>query len=321
MADRLHEARDRWRTEQHLYAAYGTLLEERLRAELASAGIYGQVSSRPKDVDSLVKKLIRKPDHTYESLGDKAGVRVIVRHREDAERVLRIVQSRFRCREIEDTAGRLGTAKVGYRGWHVALRLDPSDPKWFDFQGIEAELQVRTQAQHLWSEMAHDAIYKNEANVPPDLVRRMHLLAGLIEVADDEFLRIEREIGGVPGMEAVIVLRALESLHIKLVGREWDRELSLDVVRHLLPLYSPAQAGEVVGLLAELFNAEAELLHTVVGREQKTDLDRSIFVLQPEMLMIYERLKKDFYNLRERWSLRYPEEELERFATAFGITV
>ena len=204
---------------------------------------------------------------------------------------------------------------------HVALLLDATDPKWLDFRGIEAELQIRTQAQHLWSEMAHDAIYKNEADLPPDLVRRMHLLAGLIEVADDEFLRIEREIAGVPGMEAVLVLRELERLYIRLVGREWDRELSLDVVQHLLPLYSPAQPGEVAQILAELFSAEAELLHTIVEREQKADLDRSIFMLQPEMLMIYERLKKDSYNLRERWSLRYPEEELARFATAFGMTV
>ena len=321
MADRLQEARDRWRTEQHMYAAYGALIEGRIKAQLASAGIYGQVSSRAKDTDSLVKKLIRKPDHTYESLGDKAGIRVIVHHRDDAAQVLRIVQTCFECRDLEDTADRLGTVKVGYRGWHVSVLLNATDPNWIDFRGIEGELQVRTQAQHLWSEMAHDAIYKNEADVPPDLVRRMHLLAGLIEVADDEFLRIGREIADVPGMGAVLVLRELERLYIKFVGRDWDRELSLDVVQHLLPLYSPNKPADVARILADFSTSEAELINTVVEREQKTDLERSVFVLQPEMLMIYERLKKDLYNLRDRWAIRYPEQELERFAVAFGMTI
>jgi hypothetical protein len=149
----------------------------------------------------------------------------------------------------------------------------------------------------------------------------MHLLAGLIEVADDEFLRIEREIAGTPGMEAFLVLGELERHFIRLVGVEWDRELSLEVVRHLLPLYAPASSHEVVRMLGEIGSSDVSVLHAVLEREQKSDLDRSVFLLQPEMLMIYERLQKDRHALREHWSTVYPEEELERFALAFGIVL
>ena len=321
MTDRIQDATVRWRAEQHMYAAFGKLLEDRIRQTLANAGIWSEVSSRHKGRDNLIKKLMRKPDHAYESIGDKAGVRVTVRHRDALSEVLEMLPRLFDCRDLEDVSHRLGTSGVGYRGWHVAVVLRETDPLWLDYRGIEAELQVRTQAQHLWAEMAHDAIYKNEADLPQDLVRRMHLLAGLIEVADDEFLRIEREIAGTPGMEAFLVLGELERHFIRLVGVEWDRELSLEVVRHLLPLYAPASSHEVVRMLGEIGSSDVSVLHAVLEREQKSDLDRSVFLLQPEMLMIYERLQKDRHALREHWSTVYPEEELERFALAFGIVL
>ena len=305
MTDRIRDASVRWRAEQHLYAAYGRLLEERIRQSLGNAGIWSEVNSRPKGRDNLIKKLMRKPDHSYESIGDKAGVRVTVRHRDALSEVLKMLPNLFDCRDWENVSSRLGTSGVGYRGWHVAVFLRETDPQWLDYRGIEAELQVRTQAQHLWAEMAHDAIYKNEACLPDDLVRRMHLLAGLIEVADDEFLRIECEIASTPGMEAFLVLGELERHFIRLVGMEWDRELSLEVVR----------------MLAEIGRTDVSLLHTVLDREQKSDLDRSVFLLQPEMLMIYERLQVDRHALQDHWNGLFPEEELVRFALAFGIVL
>jgi hypothetical protein len=39
------------------------------------------------------------------------------------------------------------------------------------------------------------------------------------------------------------------------------------------------------------------------------------------MLMIYDLLKKNTYALRRQWSLRFPEDELERFALAFRMTL
>ena len=58
---------------------------------------------------------------------------------------------------------------------------------------FRAELQVRTLAQHLWSEMSHDTTYKSGTVVEPELKRRVNLLAGLIEIADREFSRLQEE--------------------------------------------------------------------------------------------------------------------------------
>jgi hypothetical protein len=195
-------------------------------------------------------------------------VRVIVLHRDDAERVLELVHDCFDCREEEDTSQRLGQKTVGYRGWHVFVLLRETDPKWTEFRDIQAELQIHTQAQHLWSTMSHP-IYKREADIPLDLVRRMHLLAGLLELADDEFLRIEREIARSPGMEAVLVLETLERLFVKLVGLEWDRDFSLEVVRYLLPLYAPAHVRDILKFLDDRYTGEAAHLRMVIARERR----------------------------------------------------
>jgi len=318
MAERLPHARECWLREQHRYEAFGHLLEGMLRAAIHREGMAAEVTSRPKGMDSLVKKLIRKPEHTYESLGDKAGVRVIVRYRPDVARVLEILSGAFECSGLEDTAGRLGTEKVGYRSWHVSVQLQTSDPHWPEFEDVCAEVQVRTLAQHVWSEMAHDVVYKNEARLPDDLVRRMNLLAGLIEVADDEFSRLNREVSELPEMGVYMVIHELERQYLRLVGSEWDRELSFDVVQLLLPLYGNETPSAVAERLKDRCTRDSAHIQSVLRKEQASAHDRSAFMLQPEVLMIYDRLKTDLYSLRDAWINQFPEEELERVANAFG---
>lgn len=319
MSDRIRDARDRWRTEHHLYDAYGSLLKDRIRESLVTEGIQAEIEGRPKGEVNLVKKLMLKQEHTYDSLGDKYGVRIIVSNRDEAQRVLALVHEHFECHDDEDTAQRLAPNTLGYRGWHLFVLLKETDPQWTNFRAVRAELQIHTQAQYLWAKMSHP-IYKSGTDVPKDLIRRMYLLAGLLELADDEFLRLEREIAGSPGMGAVLILEALERLYIKMEGvLEWDRELSLEVVQHLVPLYEPAQSRDIVKSLDNLYASETAHLHMIIAREQKSDVERSAFILQPEVLMIYGLLKKDRYALRRRWAIRFPEEELERFALAFGM--
>ena len=71
-------ARKQWLTERPQFEAFGVLLKQRIQKEIANAGIHAEVTSRAKEVHSLVKKLLLKPHHNYETLPDKTGVRVCV---------------------------------------------------------------------------------------------------------------------------------------------------------------------------------------------------------------------------------------------------
>ena len=60
--------------------------------------------------------------------------------------------------------------------------------------GDEFEIQIRSILQHAWAEIEHDLGYKSEAAIPRDIRRRFSRLAGLLEIADDEFLGIRNAL-------------------------------------------------------------------------------------------------------------------------------
>jgi putative GTP pyrophosphokinase len=62
------------------------------------------------------------------------------------------------------------------------------------FSGIKFEIQIRSILQHAWAEIEHDLGYKSEVAIPRDLKRRFSRLAGLLEIADDEFATIRDQL-------------------------------------------------------------------------------------------------------------------------------
>jgi putative GTP pyrophosphokinase len=317
----LEEARKLWLKEQPAYREFGIYLADKLKAEIRRQGILADVTSRPKDIDSVIKKLILKPEHTYESLGDKTGVRAIVRYKDEITPVLEIAKRLFQRGDPENTSGRLKPNTFGYLSVHTDVRLLAGDEQISKFPSdkFAAELQVRTLAQHLWAEMAHDSIYKYDALLEPlpnPLQRRIYILAGVVELADEEFNQIEREM---PSVAELSVLKSLERHYFKLTVRRSDPQLSLDVIRLLAPLYEQKTPAQIIEHLNDFFTKHEDVLQDVYGKAEEMP-DRSIFLFQPEALMIYDLLETDSLAVREAWSGHFPDRELERMANVFGFS-
>lgn len=315
----LEFARKQWLLEEPTYDALGTVLQTRLQALLRRIGIPGSVTARTKEIDSLLKKLIRQPEKTYADLGDKLGARVVVKRLQDVPVVCAAVKGEFTCGEFENKADKLAEDQVGYLSVHVDISLAATDDRASDFGGLNAELQVRTLAQNLWSEMAHDTTYKSGTVIHHGLKRRLHLLAAIIEVADNEYQRVEDEIATLPDIPELQVLRALERQYYKLASRPGDIELSLRVIKLLWPLYgkTPEELNEH---FASVYAEHKEFLLAVFAQAEQTPADRSAFLFQPEVLMIYDQLASMPYRLRPQWSQELPEKELERIALRFGFS-
>jgi hypothetical protein len=119
-------------------------------------------------------------------------------------------------------------------------------------------------------------------------------------------------------MPELQVLRALERQYYKLASKPGDIELSLQVIRLLWPLYqkTPEEltthfeqlVGEHQGTVEQIF-ADAVVVS-----------ERTTFLFQPEVLMIYDQLQTMPYRVRLRWAEQFPEKELERIALRFGFS-
>jgi len=321
----IEHARAEWSKVREDHCAFASLLQNKLSSISRELGIYAEVSARAKETHSLVKKLIRKPRLTYETLPDKVGARVIVRYRSELEPIESRVRQLFAFNAVDDKSKNLGTDKVGYQSIHVdSIALLPSDgdSARFPADTFFGELQIRTLGQHLWSEVSHDTFYENDELVnmlSPDLQRRVHLTAGLVEIADREFDRMHAEARPSPEAE---IFDGLERLYYSIASRRPDVALSLEVIKLVLPLYGEMSPQAVLrDRIIPRFESNRQDLSEIYANPDNNHEQASAFFFQPEAFLIYDRLHADRDQLLAKWNEKFPERELARVASAFGFAL
>ena len=148
------------------------------------------VEGRVKTEQSLAGKLALKGAKyaTLSDITDLVGARIITFYTDDVDRIASMAEQLF---EIDwnnsvDKRKLHELDSFGYSSLHYICRLPGFN---FSF-----ELQLRTTLQHAWAAINHDTGYKSGIEIPREYMRRMNRLAGILEMADDEFSRIRSEI-------------------------------------------------------------------------------------------------------------------------------
>lgn len=219
----------------------GESLERSLRGWLAEAGIPVHfVAWRLKSVESLANKRSR-PDKTYRQLWDVTdliGLRIATSFEDHVEVVSQLVERKLKI----DFARSAARAKpAGYRSVHYICSVDDAPHADFRF-----EIQIRTALQHAWAEVEHDLGYKATDTIPEAIRHRFTRVAGLLEIADAEFVSIRRELAAsrdaakaalerrdvVPldllSLDALLKHDAVQALDVA-IARSLGRELTADV--------------------------------------------------------------------------------------------
>ncbi len=167
----------------------GNALEATLRGWLAEAGIPTHfVAWRLKSPESVAVKLAR-PDKTYRQLWDVTdllGLRIAVSFEDHVAAVSRLIEQKM---NVDFTHSSARAKPAGYRSMHYVCAVD--DAPHADFR---VELQVRTALQHAWAEVEHDLGYKASDAVPEAIAHRFTRVAGLLEIADAEFVSIRNDL-------------------------------------------------------------------------------------------------------------------------------
>ncbi len=181
---------------------FGVILCGLIKELLENADIQiHSIDYRVKDVKSAHKKLsLLSESHSNPAdLTDLLGVRIITYFPDDVDRVATVVEKEFKIDHVNSVDKRklMETDKFGYLSLHYVASMNLKRARLVEYKrydGMRFELQIRSILQHAWVEIEHDLGYKLEGALPKKMRRSFSRLAGLLEIADQEFERLRQEI-------------------------------------------------------------------------------------------------------------------------------
>src|SRR5258706_8660106 len=198
---------DQYSKKRKLYEEFAWEIENILTEAIESHNLkINVIQSRAKDEKSFGKKAMTAKEQNPEDpkyrnpmpdITDLAGVRVMTFFPSVVNEVCRLIQDEFEVIErVDHTASAEREQRLGYLSVHYLVQLASNRKKLSEykkFDGLIAEIQVRTVLQHAWAEIEHDIRYKSTSAIPQAISRRFMTLAGLLEIADREFEAIQIE--------------------------------------------------------------------------------------------------------------------------------
>ena len=166
------DAYDQLTSALHAQGIYVTAIEHRVKSEKSLAGKLELKGAKYKSIEDVT---------------DLVGIRVITFYTDEVDKVAAIAKCVFDIdwqESVDKRKHQLNT--FGYNSLHYICRLRQG--------GLRFELQMRTALQHVWSTIEHDIGYKGEVKLPNEYRRQFSRLAGMLELADDEFSRLRTTV-------------------------------------------------------------------------------------------------------------------------------
>ncbi len=185
-----------------IYEIIERVVRSELKKWIDKNGIYvTAVETRIKTAKSLAGKLDKK-GYKYDTvldLTDIVGARVITFYTDEVDKIAAMADRLFDV----DWQNSIDKRKMhqldsfGYNSLHYICRVPKvlyDDPQYPEVNEIRFELQMRTALQHVWATIDHDIGYKTGVEIPVEHMRNINRLAGMLELADEQFSIIRTEI-------------------------------------------------------------------------------------------------------------------------------
>lgn len=183
-----------------LYEDFVARMEDLLKSLLQEEMIpYHSVTGRLKAKDSFLEKIERKNYTSINQMTDLSGLRIIAYTTLEVDQICHLIEKEFLVdsEKSVNKADAMEINKVGYLSVHYIIALSPeriSLSEYKRFNGLWCEIQVRSLLQHAWAEIEHDRNYKFTGILPDQIKREFYLIAGALELIDQEFSTLSNRI-------------------------------------------------------------------------------------------------------------------------------
>lgn len=190
---------DEYREKRPLFERLQTVVDGEIKRIVADNHLYvTAMESRIKKEKSLAGKLELKGNKyaTLSDITDILGCRIITFYTEEVDKIAALIEKNF---EVDwdnsvDKRRLLDLDRFGYMSLHYICRLPLERCKEPEMHEYRFEVQMRTALQHVWATINHDLGYKTDIEIPREHLRNMNRIAGMLELADEQFSRIRMEI-------------------------------------------------------------------------------------------------------------------------------
>lgn len=183
------------------YESFAKSIRSLLNSLILNEGInIHTISSRVKGRESLENKIKNKGSYNeIDDITDIVGLRIITHYADEVDLIAKIIETEFKVDKPNSVDKRMSLEpdRFGYLSVHYIIELDQHRKKLKEhmlYKDFKAEIQIRSILQHTWAEIEHDIGYKSSIEVPNPIKRQFSRLAGLLELADIEFINIKKSI-------------------------------------------------------------------------------------------------------------------------------
>lgn len=297
----------RYGVEQQKYGNVASAVAEIVGSRLRSTGIECRIESRAKDMASLLLKAIEKKK-AYESIGDKAGVRAVLKYPQDRAAAAEAIRRAVRVVKEEDFERPDDPRVFTYSGLHFDVEHE------CDGEALRCEVQLHTPGESLWANTVHDLIYKG-SEVPYSSQRVAHRLRAMAELCDSEATNLRRTLEATHMQNERDVLGLLRRLYMPFVASAGRPSLSLDIISSLVSRLPKTAIGLHHALNEFVANNQAKLERIYARR------DADPLLAQPESLLMFYMLELDPSSLVEAWPPHLPDGHPRTFSELWAVPV
>lgn len=250
--------------QERIFSDFEEKITDLIRTLISEEGItIHAIESRVKERDSLIKKIEKKEDKysSIQELTDIVGLRIITYFEDDVDKIANLINEEFYLDKKNSIDKRdKSPDSFGYSSLHYILKLNETRAnlrEYLKFNDCKFELQIRSILQHAWAEIEHDLGYKSKVEIPEEIRRDFSRIAGLLELADKEFIRIKSFLNSY-------------SSEMEFKIREHDLNIPIDKITLKEYLFS---SHTVEGIMKNIYNES--VLNNIQDKE----------ILVPEMLL------------------------------------